>query len=363
MKYISIIILILLSFIGLGQPVNSDTVVKKTTRLVCYYYCSQVSAEDIKTNCNSMMTRSLNYYDDKVSLAYTVFHSLEAQITKLVLNNPDKFIYVFNACDKICNAASLLNDEDQGVILFNPIFFQSNLTASESDKWKMLGVFAHEMGHLVMDHPNENRDKPNRTLRRNELRADFFAGYILSKMDGASTEKIVQSLQLIDTTRYQPSSPEQDIQGDFDYPALSFRRDAMILGYNGNIRDSFKIEDFDKKAIDDVVNAKGYRLLFRTFEDKLLAKDYNKAIRLIDNYLKDNPDAKNKSELLNLRGIAQSKAGKAEKAARSFDEAVKTSNSNDNARLNKAQIENDEIKIKELEKIKKMIVKPKSKVD
>lgn len=118
-----------------AQTLTLKVTPKKTS--LCNYACEQGSVDDIKQTCNLTRSKKLADYSAALQDPFQVFNELVALVEKSVLD-ASPFNYTFNACSQVCNACSLLDDEDRGVILFNPQFFNNAVSTTGDGRWKML---------------------------------------------------------------------------------------------------------------------------------------------------------------------------------------------------------------------------------
>jgi len=90
----------------------------------------------------------------------------------------------------IANAAAVLFDGER-YILYNPVFI-SQLTHTTGSYWSAVSVLAHEIGHHVAGHVLDSAG--SQPLQ--ELEADEFSGYILSRM-GAPLELAQSAMRVL----------------------------------------------------------------------------------------------------------------------------------------------------------------------
>jgi hypothetical protein len=100
-------------------------------------------------------------------------------------------------------------------ILYNPVFIDQ-ISKSTKDRWGVMALLAHEVGHHLNGHTIRKRD----SNPEKELEADEFAGFVLYKL-GASLEQAQEVMRYI--ARPQASST---------HPARNTRMDAIQKGWN-----------------------------------------------------------------------------------------------------------------------------------
>jgi len=94
--------------------------------------------------------------------------------------------------------------------------------ASEFNSWAIKGMFAHELSHHLMYHTSY--DPTNyRLMRREELDADEWAGYILRKL-GANKK---ESLLFLDLAEH----PSCEIEEFSTHPCRKQRDEAVLKGW------------------------------------------------------------------------------------------------------------------------------------
>ena len=104
-------------------------------------------------------------------------------------------------------------------ILYNPAFVNSLNAATRNNRWALMTLLAHEIGHHVNSHTN--RKGGNKQLL--ELQADEFAGYVMHKL-GAT---LLQSQNVM----FYIASAE----GSKTHPPRSLRLLAIEKGWNSTL--------------------------------------------------------------------------------------------------------------------------------
>lgn len=113
------------------------------------------------------------------------------------------------------NAAAILCADNQRYIVYDQQWVDS-LGSVHGKVWPEYGVFAHEIGHHLLNH-TLNQTGP---CKERELAADQFAGYTLARM-GATVDETLSGVSKL--------SP---LVSDECHPDRCRRRVAMIQGYN-----------------------------------------------------------------------------------------------------------------------------------
>lgn len=91
----------------------------------------------------------------------------------------------------VANVLAVPDRDGKPLILFNPQFVESVLSGTEDDKWVLMNILAHEVGHHVEFHIQQQLVKGELStaeMRNFELAADEFAGEILYEL-GATLEQ------------------------------------------------------------------------------------------------------------------------------------------------------------------------------
>ena len=131
--------------------------------------------------------------------------------------------FILAACDKINNALAIRYNNER-YILYDPDFM--NNIEGES-KWRNLTILAHEVAHHLNNHPVDLRmakdfdRKSYSQIRRQELEADEFAGFIMYKLGGPLDEAI-KAISSV-------SSDEDDTYST--HPSKQKRINALKAGY------------------------------------------------------------------------------------------------------------------------------------
>lgn len=120
-------------------------------------------------------------------------------------------------CPNIQNALAKIEEDDNNnlelYILYDPNWLSQISRKSETD-WASIGVLAHEIGHLLLNHALNKRGSNPRW----ELDADRFAGLTLARM-GSTLEEAKSAFQ---------SAP---IQGNATHPARDERLNEIEIGW------------------------------------------------------------------------------------------------------------------------------------
>ncbi|TKC04893.1 tetratricopeptide repeat protein [Pedobacter frigoris] len=228
--------------------------------------------------------------------AYQVFDGIMDYIKKEAKED-FSLNYSIKSCDAVCNAVALTDRMNMKWIYFNPAFFNSMKGTAAQEKWFAYGVIAHEIGHQLLEHTTQSFDNPWR--RKNELRADFFSGFVLSKLPGSTLEDALLFVKRLDDGKYKPAN---DTEAEYSiYPTLKKRLAAVEAGYNSADGDETKVQIF--KDITNYAAKNGISIIFRKANLLLAQGKSVDAIKLLDEYLVKNATNPDVAVLFNERGL------------------------------------------------------------
>lgn len=108
------------------------------------------------------------------------------------------------------SARAVIVDGERAIV-YNPSFFEE-IAADAGTDWAAVSVLAHELGHHHYGHVVEGvRGFPSAVSRRHELEADYFSGYVLSKLGTTLEEAEAAQRTYFDehATATHPASPER----------------------------------------------------------------------------------------------------------------------------------------------------------
>lgn len=287
-------------------------------RTVCFFSCSNTASNSL-SSCSSK--KAYSDYDansKNVNPYELIFDSLLSVIAKEQGANYFNPVYFYRECKSVCSAASALDDVKEQIVYFNHEFLNQIKLDSNNKKWIVLGVFAHEIGHHIFGHTSLDYSKLTLPQKRtNELRADFFCGFILSRIPGCKIEDAVKCLSIIDP-KSLPSNENEEL--NHDYPTLVKRDSAIKDGFKAKIDDQASIdifrsdEIFKKYALES-----GRTIAFRILDKKISTNNLKDAQKLVEKELQKNP---NDATLLNLSGIIKGLQGDNKEAIKKINSAV-----------------------------------------
>ena len=136
--------------------------------------------------------------------------------------------FILMECDKINNAVAVTYKGER-YILYDKKFL--SLVSSNTSSWSNTFILAHEVGHHINGHTkdialgNLMTRQELEEQRKEELEADYYAGFVLSKL-GANLSQTTAAINLIGS------------QGDDRYsthPDRNKRIDAITRGWNNGV--------------------------------------------------------------------------------------------------------------------------------
>jgi hypothetical protein len=102
------------------------------------------------------------------------------------------------------NAQAKICGDGQRYIFYDPSWLQG-LHSTDGPSWTIYFIFAHEIGHHLLNHPLYDKGDHKQL----ELDADRFAGFTLARM-GAPLEDILRAVDAIPSERDSKSHPARD---------------------------------------------------------------------------------------------------------------------------------------------------------
>ena len=178
---------------------------------VCFYSCTDVATTVLETCAPTTLADHSKIEDDLNP--YLIFDALLRTIVAEAGSKRYNLKFTFKTCEVVCNAAAARGMDAEQFIFYNPEFIKDIRLTGNEKRWALLGIFAHEIGHQIMDHTKG--DEVGLKMRRSqELRADYFGGYLLSKFPGATVENALACLKTLDPETYHPATDlEEGIYG------------------------------------------------------------------------------------------------------------------------------------------------------
>lgn len=206
------------------------------------------------------------------NLVYEKDAEMEMNKILTIVGNPKRFVV---KSDTHVNNALATSYNGIRYILFNKTFI-ADITNSTQNYWSNTFILAHEVGHHLSQHlleTNNGNGIALETKRQQELEADEFAGFILSKL-GASLEQTSETIAIL----------TDDADDSFsDHPSKTKRLAAIEIGFNNAMsndssqyiraKSELTFEDYFYSAVSKYKN--------QDFNGAL--KDYSSAIALKPN--------------------------------------------------------------------------------
>jgi|GEM_PF-4913249 len=252
---------------------------------VCGYNCTGLKYE-ILASCAKPDIEQFAELDPAVN-PYLLFDSLIMTIREETGSNKFNLGYTFRACSTVCSAASVKDNTNTQFIYYNPAFISKINLKGSNLRWAVIAIFAHEIGHHLMGHTNAQGPAGAMSLkskRSQELRADFFSGFIISKFDKATLEDAYQGLLTLKPEEYSPATDaEEEIS---EYPTLAHRFEAVKAGFNSASTDQARIEIFLDIRTYAVLTGK--QIIFREIDKGFKSGDLEKLKLVIEDYLTEN---------------------------------------------------------------------------
>ena len=259
-----ILILICIPFLSFGQTLDNYNI----------EYIKKIYV-DIENN---------NFINDSIA---------DIELAKIlnIVGNPNRFVVKSDV-----NVSNALATSYRGIryIIFNKEFI-SQITNRSNNYWTNTFILAHEVGHHLNRHLLVSNEKKVITLeikRQQELEADEFAGFILSKL-GANLSQTTEAINLLTDDVDDTSS---------DHPAKTKRLKAIEIGFNNAIS-NFSSNYIQKKSAlthEDYFYNAVYKYKKKDFQGAI--NDYTSAIALNpDSYFYYNR-AHVKSDILDYKG-------------------------------------------------------------
>jgi hypothetical protein len=130
--------------------------------------------------------------------------------------------FVIKPSEDVDNAESGVDGNNRRYIYYNPAFMERIKSKARTD-WAALAIMAHEIGHHLLGHRNEDEgmtpQQEEEIRHRQELEADKYAGFILRYM-GATIEEAQSAVEAYG-----------DEAGSTTHPGMRARLDAIRDGW------------------------------------------------------------------------------------------------------------------------------------
>jgi hypothetical protein len=172
------------------------------------------------TNVNAQQKFGCDFYDENPDLKVGRLDTIavtkaEEAIVDSVINQIVRVVglkrnFIIKASNKVlyARAYSQVNNNygEDRVIYYNPSIAKS-LRNDTGYNWKLIGILAHEIGHHLNGHIQQNA-KPNPTL---EIEADEFAGFVINLLEGSLTQALeaVNAIPKDEATSTHPSKADR----------------------------------------------------------------------------------------------------------------------------------------------------------
>lgn len=151
-------------------------------------------------------------------------HPLEARVSELVrvIGGLRILTYPVRGLNNACAA----RPKEKRVVYYDPDWLKSY---TEGNEWVLVGVLAHEVGHLLYEH---RPDDGMPSLRR-EYEADFFVGQAVASLGGSRQDAaLAVSKQPLDATN--------------EYPSRAVRVATVVEGFD--LRDGIRLVVADENV-------------------------------------------------------------------------------------------------------------------
>lgn len=231
---------------------------------VCSYKCDN-NFDFLKNNCRNPIRAATPLKNTTAVNVYTEFDQVIA-LLKRDNSYLDTLSYQFTSCDRVCNAASVVVNSIQ-MIYYNPTFVAHLSGNNEQLKWAVRAIIAHEIGHHILGHTlNPTTTAVER--RKQELRADYFSGFVIKQFIGSTLENAQEGLKSLDPQTYRPATAAEEANDT--YPLLSSRLEAVAEGFSDETGTPKRLGMF--RNIDSIAR-QDYLLLGRSRIFRVLDKD------------------------------------------------------------------------------------------
>lgn len=252
---------------------------------VCGYNCTGLKNE-ILVACAKPDLEQFAMLDPSNN-PYILFDSLINTIKDEIGSKNFNLGYTFRACSTVCSAASVKDNANTQFIYYNPAFISKINLKGSNLRWAVIAIFAHEIGHHLMGHTNAQGQAGAMSLkskRTQELRSDFFSGFIISKFDKATLEDAYQGLMTLKPEDYSPATDAEEEKSE--YPTLAHRFEAVKAGFNSASTDQARIDIFLDIRTYAVLTGK--QIIFREIDKGFKSGDLEKLKMVIEDYLIEN---------------------------------------------------------------------------
>ena len=153
----------------------------------------------------------IGYYDDSTTVV--TIPSLDKMLEEIMNLTGLKASFELKEA-KVMNIEAYISHRKR-YILYNPEFI-ARINAAAKNKWAVLTLLAHEVGH----HLNGHTIRKSGSTPSLELEADEFAGFVLNKL-GATPQQSQEVMKYIATT-----------EGSSTHPGRESRIRAIQIGWD-----------------------------------------------------------------------------------------------------------------------------------
>ncbi|SFD41758.1 M48 family metalloprotease [Algibacter pectinivorans] len=148
--------------------------------------------------------------------------------------------FTMKTCNSIKNAVAVIIDGERELLIDENYLSKLNNSTNSSF---YLFILAHEIGHHLNGHTLKSSD--NSTSRKQELEADYFAGFVLKKLDG--------SIQDITDVLNNIPHPNENIG---THPILKDRIFIAESGFNNaELKEQEILQKFETEITEKIKNA------------------------------------------------------------------------------------------------------------
>lgn len=268
------------------------------SQTVCSFGCSN-SFDDIAQNCvskDNLLSYLVKPHEDLNP--YELFSDLVTEIKKQAGEYFD-LNYTFGKCNAVCSAAATVDKSGRQLVYYNENYLKGISGTSAKMRWTIYAVFAHEIGHQILGHTHlDYKNLSTRERRVNELRADFFSGYVMRYLASCTENDVVAGINSLDPLTYRPKNAAEEAVAL--YPTMEKRRLAAVEGFRR--QNVIKIDSMFGNIRATAIKAK-IPIILRKVDYYLTANNIPEALKVIDAASVN--DSRDSSTLLNMKAICK----------------------------------------------------------
>ncbi|MDJ1497206.1 tetratricopeptide repeat protein [Cytophagaceae bacterium DM2B3-1] len=206
---------------------------------------------------------------NKQEYASKLFVASDRILSPIGKSNVPNFIVL--ECSAINACLAYTDNHNVRYLLYTKDFLSKISEDNKVTDWNALGIFVHEMGHHLKNHTMSRQLVVLDTLRKYELDADAFAGFILQKR-GASEQQASLYLE----NELDCSAEIQNKQ-----PWLEKRKKSLLEGYK-NARDQGQLGMVVTQSAESLFNKATLDGMFAQYQKALT--NYTQAIGINPNF-------------------------------------------------------------------------------